>query len=55
MIATGNLFWAGAWIARDGAEPVKVHIIRELTAGARTGIVMATGAFLALIALIQQV
>lgn len=47
MIATGSLFWMRARIATDGAEPVKVHVSRGLTVGATTGIVMATGAFLA--------
>lgn len=46
MIATGFLFWMRARIGRDGTEPFKVRMIRGLTAGATTGMIVATGAFL---------
>lgn len=46
MIATGNLFWMRARIRTGREQTVQVRVIRALTVGAVSGIIIATGAFL---------
>ena len=46
MIATGALFWMRARMKRGGIEPAAVRVVRALTVGSVTGIVLASGMFL---------
>lgn len=45
MIALGQLFWLHARTDRSGADPAKVRVVRALTVGAVTGLILATAAF----------
>lgn len=45
MIAVGQLFWLHARTGRSGADPAKVRVVRALTVGAVTGLMLATAAF----------
>lgn len=45
MIASGMVFWMQSRIKKTGMEPRKVGLVRAMTVGATTGIILSTGSY----------
>lgn len=54
MIATGQLFWMRARMKFHAPDPIKVRVVRSLTIGSTTGIILATIGFFVVNRLLSQ-